>query len=199
MLSACGCLSLAVCPTPSEHFWGRCCLCSAPHDAPGSLSAPLGRPAPTSWVLLLKQGPWLRIVQQTPVQAVHSGEKNPFPHSAATCSRRQHVSSRAMLGERQILISLSSICSNRQCPEGEFTAPYLLQDIACFKSPSLSQWSCLVLCPCWLLWASPASCGFAGALWLSSDPPSAGTTGPSPWCLSTAQGDLANYSLVSGL
>lgn len=111
VLSACGCLSLAVCPTPSEHFWGRCCLCSAPHDAPGSLSAPLGQPAPTSWVLLLKQGLWLRIVQQTPVQAVHSGGKNPFPHSAATCSRRQHVSSRAMLGERQILIPFSSICS----------------------------------------------------------------------------------------
>lgn len=86
-----------------------------------------------------------------------------------------------------------------QCPEGEFTAPYLLQDIACFKSPSLSQWSCLAPCPCWLLWASPASCGFAGALWFSSAPPSAGTTGPSPRCLSTAQGDLANYSLVSGL
>lgn len=113
VLSACGCLSLAVCPTPSEHSWGGCCLWSAPHDAPGSLSAPLGQPAPTSWVLLLKQVPWLRIMQQTPVQTVHSGEKNQFPHPAATCmgcSKRQQISvSRAVLGETQILISLSSI------------------------------------------------------------------------------------------
>lgn len=140
------CPSLAVCPMPSQPSRGSCCLWSALHEVHGSLGAPLGWPASTSWILLLKQGPWAA----NSAANSHAGSpfrgKNPFPHSAATCmgcSRRQHASvSRAALGERQILISFSSICSE-----------IALRPVFCrtwsvlnLLPPALSQRTCLAPC-----------------------------------------------------